>query len=261
MGSYDGLVVWITGGGSGIGRALALELAQQGAKVAVSGRRVDRLQEVVEELAATGRPALAVACDVADEASCKAAVATILEAFGQLDVAIANAGFGVAGKVEEMPDEAWRRQFDVNVFGVLNTVRAAMPSLRARQGRMVLVSSVAAFVYPRKNAAYSASKAAVRAIGEALSAELGSSGTTCTTVYPGFVESEIGQVDNQGVFHPEKKDPRPQTFMWTAEAAARAIAKGVLARRRELVITGHGKVIVALSRWLPWLTAWAGKRT
>lgn len=255
MAGFDGLVVWITGGGTGIGRALALELARQGAKVAVSGRRRDRLDEVVTELAATGRDALAVPCDVADEASCRAAVDAVVARFGRLDVAVANAGYGVVGKVAELPDATWRKQFEVNVFGLLNTIRVAVPQLQATKGRMVLVSSVAAFVYPRKNGAYTASKAAVTAIGNTLWAELEGTGVTCTTIYPGFVESEIGQVDNDGVFHPDRADKRPQGLFWTSEAAARAMARGILSRRRAFVFTGHGRLIAWLARTFPWLTS------
>lgn len=255
MAGFDGLVVWITGGGTGIGRSLALEVARQGARVAVSGRRQDRLDEVVTELAAAGREALAVACDVADEASCRAAVEAVVARFGRLDVAVANAGYGVTGKVADVPDATWRKQFDVNVFGLLNTIRVAVPHLKATRGRMVLVSSVAAFVYPKRNGAYTASKAAVSAIGNTLWAELDGSGVTCTTIHPGFVESEIGRVDNDGVFRPERADKRPKALFWTSDSAARAMARGILSRRRIFVFTGHGHVVAWLARTFPWVTS------
>lgn len=255
MRPFDGKVVWITGGGTGIGRSLALELARQGAQVAVSGRRQDRLDEVVAACEALGRPALAVPCDVRDEAACQAAVQAILERFGVLDVCVANAGYGVVGKVEQLTDAQWRAQFDVNVFGVLNTVRAALPQLKLSRGRVALISSVAVFANPRRNAAYNASKAAVAALGATLWAELHGSGVSCTTIYPGLVHSEIGQVDNQGVYHPEKKDPRPQAVMWTSEKAARVMADAIADRRRELVFTGHGKLIALVARLFPGVMA------
>lgn len=255
MSSMKGLVVWITGGGTGIGLSTALELARQGAKVAVSGRRADRLTDATKAIEAVGGEALAVACDVTDESSCATAVAMIVGKWGRLDVAIANAGFGVAGKIATLTDADWRRQFDTNVFGALNTVRAALPELEKTGGRMVLIGSVAGFVSAPKNGAYNASKAAIRAIGETLSAELVNSKVTCTTIHPGFVTSEIGQVDNAGVFHPDKKDKRPQQLMWKTEDAARVMVRAIAARKREFVFTGHGKVLVALSRLAPGLVA------
>ena len=254
MGVWNGKVAWVTGGGTGIGKAVSLELARQGARVAVSGRRQERLDEAVAEIEALGGQALAVVCDVTSEADCEAAVATILAAYGQLDLCFANAGFAVAGKIARLTDADWRRQFEVNVFGLLNTVRAALPALTDSKGRVGLVGSVAGFVYAPRNGAYNASKAAVRAIGATLSAELHGKGVTCTTIHPGFIESEIGQVDNEGVFHPERTDGRPQQVMWTADAAAKAMVKGLASRRSEVIVTGHGKVLAQLSRWAPGLT-------
>lgn len=260
MGRFDGKVVWITGGGSGIGRSCALEFAREGAAVAISGRRRERLEEVVAEIAAAGGRGLAVPCDVGDEAQVQGAVATVVRELGGLDVLLANAGFSVAGRMVEVTDEAWRRQFDVNVFGLLSCVRAAWPHLQARGGRIGVLGSVMGFLTVPKNGPYAASKAAVRSIGETLAMELVGTGVSCTAIHPGFIESEIGQVDNDGVHHPDRKDRRPARLMWKAEDAARVIVRGMHRRQRELVITGHGKLAVLLSRVAPWLVAMVGPR-
>jgi len=238
---FEGQVAWVTGGGSGIGKALALELASQGARVAVSGRRVDRLHEVVEAIEAGGGEGFAVACDVTDGASVRGAVASIVERWGKLDVAVANAGFGVNGRVEQVPLEDWRRQLDINVVGVVATAQAALPELRKTKGRMVLVASVMAMLCTPGTSAYSASKFAVRAIGLTLSQELHGSGVSCTTIHPGFVESEISLVDNKGEFHSDRKDTRSQQFMWRADDAARVMARAIHRRKREFVFTWHGR--------------------
>ena len=105
--STSEMVVWITGGGSGIGKALALKYAQNGCKVAISGRRVERLEETVKAIDSAGGTGLAVPCDVSIEADNAAAVEKIIAAFGRLDIAIANAGFGVRGRIENLrPDPA-----------------------------------------------------------------------------------------------------------------------------------------------------------
>lgn len=250
---FENQVVWITGGGSGIGRALAFAFADEGAAVAVSGRREERLQEVVRELEARGCKALAVRCDVTDEASVADAAQKIVRALGGLDVAVANAGFSVAGRIEKLSAADWRRQLDVNVIGVAMTARYAIPHLRERNGRLVLIGSVASMMPTPGVGAYAASKHAVRAIGQTLAIELHGSGVTCTTIHPGYVESEIAQVDNQGRFDASRKDNRPKNLMWPADRAARAMLDAIAKRKREHVFTGHGKVGAFAGRHMPGL--------
>lgn len=250
---FENQVVWITGGGSGIGRALALAFAGEGATVAVSGRREERLQEVVQELESKGAKGLAVRCDVTDEASVADAVQKVVRTLGGLDVAVANAGFSVAGRVEKLSAADWRRQLDVNVIGVAMTARYAIPHLRERKGRLALIGSVASMLSTPGMAAYSASKYAVRAIGQALAAELHGSGVTCTTVHPGFIESEIAQVDNQGRFDPSREDRRPKNLMWPTDRAARVMVDAIAKRKREYTFTGHGKAGAFAGRHMPGL--------
>lgn len=243
-----------------MGRAMALELAKRGANVAVSGRREDRLQEVVAEVEELGRTAVAVPCDCTDEAQVAQAVQTVVDRLGGLDVAIANAGFSVSGPVERLTADDWRRQLDVNVVGAAITARHAIPHLRATRGRLALVGSVAALVYMPRMAAYQASKAAVLALGRTLAMELAPDGVSCTVLQPGFVESELAQVDNQGRFDPERPDRRPSALMWRAEPAARKMIDAVARRRVEYSFTGHGRLGAFLGRHVPWLMQLAGNR-
>ncbi len=253
MGRFEDQVVWITGGGSGIGRALALQFHREGAAVAVSGRRAGRLDEVVAEIEAGGGRGLAVICDVTREDDVAAAVRRVVDELGRLDVAVANAGFSVVGKVEELSVDDWRRQFDTNVFGLVATARHAIPALRETRGRLVLVGSVAAFVSMAKLGPYNASKYAVRAVGDTLVLELQGSGVSVTTVHPAFVESEIAQVDNEGRHDAARPDRRPRKLMWTAAAAAAAIVRAVHRRRREVVLSAYGKLAAGLARHAPGL--------
>lgn len=255
-GKFADKVIWITGGGSGLGRAMAEAFAREGGRVAVSGRRADRLEEVVDALTAAGAEAIAVPCDVTAPEQVEAAVATVLEAWGQLDVAIANAGFGVGGAFESLSAADWQRQMAVNVVGLTTTARCALPALREARGRLVLIGSVAAYLPLPKSSAYSASKAAVRSIGGSLSVELAGSGVTCTTIHPGFVESEISQVDNQGRHHPDREDRRPSQIMWPADRAAAVMLRAIHRRRREVVFTGHGHFAAFMGQRLPRLTHW-----
>ncbi|MBW2459667.1 MAG: SDR family NAD(P)-dependent oxidoreductase [Deltaproteobacteria bacterium] len=250
---FSGQVAWITGGGSGIGRATALELGRRGASVAVSGRRTDRLAAVVGELEAAGAEALAVACDVCAEDQIEAAVQAVVDHFGKLDVAVASAGFSVAGKVADLKAADWRLQLDTNVIGAALTARHALPHLRKTGGRIGLIGSVVSFLCQPKLGAYSASKFALRAIGQTLALELHGTGVSCTTIHPGFVDSEIAKVDNAGQFDPTRTDRRPQKLMWSADQAAVEIVKALHKRKRELVFSAHGKVGAFFGQHLPGL--------
>lgn len=250
---FQGKVVWITGASAGIGRQLAREFASRGADVAVSARRVDRLAEVVGEIEALGRRGLAVACDVTWDEEVARAVDAVVEHFGKLDVVVVNAGFAVAGRLEHLSDADLKRQFETNVFGAMNTVRHAMPALRKTRGRLALVASVAAFVASPKQGAYTASKFALRALGLTLQQELYGTGVSCTLLHPGFVASEIAQVDNAGRFDASRADKRPARLVWPTDRAAAVMVSAIHARKREFVFTGHGKFGAWLGKHMPGL--------
>ena len=150
-------VVWITGGGTGIGKAVAIAYAQQGYGVAISGRRIERLTETVEAVNAAGGMGLAVQCDVSIEEENQKAVAQIVEQWGRLDIAIANAGYGVRGRIENLRAEDWLKQLNVNLIGATQTVRYALPELQKTNGRAALISSVMAYIRAEKHGAYAAS--------------------------------------------------------------------------------------------------------
>jgi NAD(P)-dependent dehydrogenase (short-subunit alcohol dehydrogenase family) len=253
MQQFQGQVVWITGASAGMGRTLALEFARRGADVAVSARRLDRLTALVDEIDALGRRGLAVPCDVTKDEEVARAVEAVLAHFGRMDVAVANAGFGVVGRLEDLGDADLRRQFDTNVFGAMSTARHALPALRRSKGRLALVSSVAGLLASPRTGAYTASKFALRALGLTLAQELHGSGASCTLLNPGFVATEIGQVDNAGTWDGSRKDARPMRLMWSAEDAARVMVDAIHKRKREYTFTLHGKFGAWLGQHMPGL--------
>ena len=249
-------MVFITGASSGIGAALAREFARDGADVVLAARRVDRLEALSAEIAKTGRRALALPCDVTRDGDLERAVDRTRAAFGKLDVVVANAGFGVSGTLERLSVEDYRRQFETNVFGVLRTVYASLDDLKKTRGRLVLIGSVSGHVGVPGSSAYSMSKFAVHGLAAALGHELAPYGVAVTLISPGFVESEIRQVDNQGVWHAEPFGrPLPPSLVMATATAARKIVSAVARRRREVVITGFGKAAVLLQRHLPGVLA------
>jgi short-subunit dehydrogenase len=251
---FDGQVVFVTGASSGIGAALACEFARQGADVVLAARRLDRLEEVAAEVRRSGRRALVCDCDVTRDGPLDDAVRRTRQELGRLDVVVANAGFGVVGPVERLTVDDYRRQFETNVFGVLRTVHATLADVKRARGRIVVVGSVSGHVSYPGGSAYAMSKFAVRALAMALGFELAASGVSVTLASPGFVRSEIHEVDNRGVRHPGTRHTVPWLRM-PAERAARIIVRAAARRRREVVVTGHGKAMVLLQRHAPWALA------
>jgi short-subunit dehydrogenase len=260
MDRFPGRVVLITGASSGIGAALAREFAHQGADLVLAARRRPLLLDLAAELRAGGCRAVPVSCDVTEDGALEHAVAEALQAFGRLDVAVANAGFGVVGPFERLTLDDYRRQFETNVFGVLRTAAAALPALRKTRGTLAIIGSVAGHVPAAGASAYAMSKAAVHALAASLRGEVVAAGVGVVLVSPGFVESEIRRVDNRGVHHPDARDSVPRWLVVPAPRAARVIVRAIARRRREVVVTGHGKVAVWLARHVPWLLAFTLER-
>ena len=244
-------IVFVTGASSGIGAALVRQITRTGGRVVAAARRRDRLEGLARELSGTGGRVLPVACDVTRRPDLDAAVEAALREFGRIDAVVANAGFGVVGKFEALAVEDYRRQFETNVFGVLETVSATLPELVKTRGRLALIGSVAGYVPTPGSSPYSMSKFAIRALAGALRNELAPRGVSVTHVAPGFVESEIYRVDNSGRLHPEWKSPVPPWLRMDTDRAARQIARAILRRRREIVVTAHGKALVFLERHFP----------
>jgi short-subunit dehydrogenase len=253
---FAGSAVFITGASSGIGAALSLEFAREGADVVLAARRRDRLESLAAEIGAIGRRAVVAPCDVTREGDLERAAAAGRAAFGKIDVVVANAGFGVTGLLERLSLDDYRRQLETNVFGVLRTVYATLADLKKSRGRLVVIGSVSGHIAVPGSSPYSMSKFAVRALADSLGHELAEHGVSVTLISPGFVESEIRQVDNRGILRTEKAAPPiPAAMVMATPTAARKIVGAAARRRREVVITGLGKVSVLLQRYFPGLLA------
>ena len=247
-------VVFITGASSGIGEALALDYARRGSDVALLARRAARLATVAAAVAETGRRALTITGDVTADGDVQRAVDRALQEFGTIDIAIANAGFGIAGWFESLSLDDYRRQFETNVFGVIRTIRATLDPLKRSRGRLAILGSIAGYVASPGMSPYAMSKFAVRALADSLREELRRSGVSVTLLCPGFIDSEIRRVGRDGIFREETPEPVPAWLRVRTDVAARQIARAIDHRRAEAVITGHGKLMVQLARHAPWTT-------
>jgi short-subunit dehydrogenase len=258
---YRGKSVLITGSSSGIGEELAWQLAQLGARLTLTARRRELLDRLAQRVAASGKTApLVVEADVTRDGDLERAVSETLAVYSNLDVVIANAGFGVVGPIRKLSLDDYRRQFETNVFGVLRTLYAALPALEKSRGRLAIMGSVSGWAASPGASPYSMSKFAVRSLANAVTPELRTSGIKVTLISPGFVASNIRRIDNRGTLHAAAKDPIPEWLIMPTDKACRQMLRAVARGQREVVVTGHGKVLVALERFTPWIIRAAGRK-
>lgn len=253
--------VLITGASSGIGEELAIQLARAGALLTLTARRRELLDQLASKITAAGHPTpLVIAADVTRDGDLERAVSETLSARGKLEVVIANAGFGVVGSLKKLTLDDYRRQFETNIFGVLRTIFAALPALEKSHGNLAIVGSVSGWASSPGASPYSMSKFAVRSLANAITPELALSGIKVTLVSPGFVASNIRRVDNRGTFHAAAKEPVREWLIVSTDKAVRHMLRAIARGQREVIVTGHGKILVALERFAPWILRAAGRR-
>ncbi|MGK2849933.1 MAG: 3-oxoacyl-[acyl-carrier-protein] reductase [Candidatus Limnocylindrales bacterium] len=185
----------VTGGSRGIGRAIVLRLATQGADVAFSYKgNAAAAAETVAAIEALGRRALSVQADVSDVASAETVVKATLEAFGKVDILVNNAGITRDDLIMRMTEDAWRSVLETNLFGAFWMIKAVTrPMLKAKGGRIINMTSVSGQAGQTGQANYSAAKAGLIGLTKATARELASRGITCNAVAPGFVLTELTQ--------------------------------------------------------------------
>jgi NAD(P)-dependent dehydrogenase (short-subunit alcohol dehydrogenase family) len=255
MERFLGQTVFVTGASAGIGAALCRRFAAEGADVALLARRKDALETTASAVRALGRRAIPIACDVTRDGDLERAAEAVRNETGRIDVVVANAGIGINGPFANLELDDFRRQFETNVFGVIRTVRATLPDLENSRGRLAIVGSVAPFTIAPGTVNYAMSKAAVAALAQGLEIELAPKGIAVTHIMPGFVESEIRLIDNQGRMREGAKDPAPPFMVMPAEEAAKDMIDGIFRRDPECVITNHGKFGAFIGRHTPRLVS------
>ena len=191
MNRFDNKIALVTGATSGIGRATALALAAEGASVALVGRRVDVLDEVRQQIVAAGGQALALASDVTQVADRERVVSQTIEAWGGVDVLVNAAGVIASGTIETTELSAWQSMFELNVTSVFHLMQLCTPSLKARKGAVVNVSSVTGIRSFPGVLAYCASKAAVDQLTRCSALELAADGVRVNAICPGVVVSGL----------------------------------------------------------------------
>jgi NAD(P)-dependent dehydrogenase (short-subunit alcohol dehydrogenase family) len=196
----NGRVALVTGGGSGIGKAAALLLAREGAKVAALGRTQDELEETVREIQQSGGEAMSVTADISDPEKMEAAVQEVIDRWDRLDIVFANAGVnGVWAPVEKLEPDEWRQTVDVNLNGTFFTVKYTAPHLKKRGGSLIITSSInGTRTFSNTGAtAYACTKAAQVAMAKMLALEFAEHKVRVNVICPGAIETDIGENTEQ----------------------------------------------------------------
>lgn len=243
----------ITGASSGIGWAMAMELAAKGYRLALAARRKDRLDDLAARCREAGSPeALALPTDVADEAQVKALVDQAADRFGRIDAMVNNAGYGIFSRVHETTSEQMRRIFDVNYFGLFFGCRAVAPiMIRQKSGHIFNVSSVIGKRGTPFHGAYCATKFAIAGLTESMRVEMRPYHVRVTLVCPALTETEFFD-------HSRGGDSARSSFvqfnkLMPASAVARRMVACMGRRRPEIVFTAGGKFLTVLATLAPGL--------
>ena len=209
MPRLSGKVAFITGGGTGIGRACAVFFAKEGAQVVVSSRRSEPLRSVVAEIESSGGQAVAVASDVTKRESVESALSGAVEYFGRLDVVVNNAGAVVVADADHTSDEEWQRVIDVNLTGAFRVSRAALPLLRrAGGGSIINIGSALGLVARKQRAAYCASKFGLTGLTKAMAIDHAHEKIRVNCICPTIVETELGMQSMARLPDPEAERRR-----------------------------------------------------
>jgi short-subunit dehydrogenase len=245
-------IVIITGASSGIGKALAAEMASRGAHLVLGARQYEVLAQIASELsAAYGVKVIAVKCDVAVEQDCSNLIRETLTHFNQIDVLINNAGISMRALFNDVDLNVLKRLMDVNFWGTVYCTKYALPALLKSRGSVVGVSSIAGYKGLPGRTGYSATKFAMNGFLDALRVENLKTGLHVLTACPGFTASNIRNTALAKDGSQQGESTLDEAKMMTSEEVARHIANAVEKRSRTLILTGQGKLTVAISKFLP----------
>ncbi len=243
-------VIILTGATEGIGRATAYTLAEAGCQLALVARNTQTLQALADELNTVKHQAVAIPTDMGDTAQAAALATKTVEAFGKIDVVINNAAIGVRDRTLDLQEEQARRIMDVNYFGPVALIQAAIPHLRTNPegGLIINISSIVGRRAMPGIAGYCASKGALEKMAESLRIEVKADNIRVSTVYPGVTSTNFND-NSLG----DSQEGRGRVSGVPPERVARAILKTIRHERRDVFITLFDRAFVTVSMLFPWL--------
>ncbi len=260
--SFKENVVIITGASAGIGKELALQLADQGACLSLAARSQERLEHLAEECRARGGKALVVPTDVSEEMQCKHLIEQTKDEYGRIDTLINNAGVSMFSRFDQILDiDFIRNIMRVNYMGSVCTTFYALPYLKAARGRLVGISSLTGKNGVPTRSVYAASKHAMAGFFDSIRIELQDDGVSVSMIYPGFVATEVRQRAIRGDGSILKESYFDESGIMTADECAGIIIDAVGKRKRDVVMTTKGKIGLWLKLVAPKLVDNIAKKT
>ena len=244
-------VVIITGGSSGIGKALAETFGSRGSRILITGRRKEALDQVVNDLRPKGIDIKAFQADVSREEDNQKMAEEALKTFGKIDVLINNAGISMRALFEEVDLSVVRKVMDINFYGALYATKCCLPSILENKGSIIGISSIAGFRGLPGRVGYSASKFALQGFLESLRTEMLKKGVHVLTACPGFTSSNIRKASLAKDGSSQGESPRDEDKMMSAEECAAHIYRATVNRKKFLILTTQGKFTVFMNKWFP----------
>ena len=243
----QGRRIILTGASEGIGRALALDLAARGARLALAARDRERLESLAHECRSRGGEARALPTDVTNQQDCELLVNETVTAFGGVDVLVHNAGITMWSRFDALKDlSIFERVMEVNYFAPVRLTALALPEIRKSRGLLVAVASLAGLTGVPERSGYAASKHAMIGFFDSLRIELAGSGVDVSVIAPDFVVSEIHKRAIGPDGEPLGESPMVKSKIMTAEECARRICVAIEKRERQVIMSRRGRI----GRWL-----------
>ncbi|MFM1913788.1 MAG: hypothetical protein RIR51_1640 [Bacteroidota bacterium] len=244
----------ITGGSSGIGKAMAEVFGLKGEKIIITGRNINTLNQAVEELREKGIEIEGIVCDSASEIQNKELIDQVIKKYGRVDNLINNAGISMRSMFETVDLNVLKQVMDINFWGTVYATYYALPEIKKSKGSIIGISSIAGFRGLPVRTGYSASKFAMNGFLEALRTELLYSGVNVLTACPGFTASNIrnNSLNSEGKI--TGKTMREEEKMMSAEEVAQEIYSAYKKKKKTLILTNQGKLTIFLNKWINGLT-------
>lgn len=236
---FNNKVVWITGASSGIGEALAVAFARQGAKLILSARREDELNRVKESLGLADDCVLVLPMDVTDFGAMPAKTQAVVGTFGRIDIVVHNAGVSQRARVEDTELNVYQQLMDVNFFSIVALTKAILPVMKQQKnGHFVMIASVAGKVGTIKRSGYNAAKHALIGFSDSLRAEVYDDNMRVTVVCPGYIKTNISLNALQGDGTPQNKIDQDFAKGLAPELLARKVLSAIENEKNEIVVAG-----------------------
>ena len=247
----NGKVAIVTGSSQGIGKAVALRLAQKGASVIINGRNLEKLEATKNEFLEQNLDIIAIPADVGVYKQCEQLVQQAIDNYGHLDYLVNNAGLSMEGSVETTDPEVFEKVFHINILGQLYPTKAALPYIIQTKGSIIFTSSIAGLIGLPRYSAYSSSKMALTALVQSLRIETQTTGIHIGINYLGFVENDVAKTfyDEHGELQIMPK--RKGFAKMTSKRAAEKIVNNIIHRRKQKVFSMLGNVMAKTQQLFP----------